>query len=115
MMRFLLVLPLLAAISAAAQTPHTHQHRFSDAEKWAHVFDDPERDAWQKPHHVIQALGLRPEAVIADIGAGTGYFAVRFANMVPKGKVYAVDVEPDMVRYLAERAQKEKRPNLVAV
>ena len=113
--RLLPVLSLLAALAAAAQAPHTHQHSFGDAEKWAHVFDDPERDAWQKPHEVIQALGLRPDAVIADIGAGTGYFAVRFANMVPAGKVYAVDVEPDMVRYLAERAQKEKRPNLVAV
>jgi predicted methyltransferase len=115
MTRLLLVLSLLAAASAAAQAPHTHRHSFGDAEKWAHVFDDPERDAWQKPHQVIQALGLRPDAVIADIGAGTGYFAVRFANMVPAGKVYAVDVEPDMVRYLAERAKKEKRANLVAV
>jgi predicted methyltransferase len=115
MTRLLLVLSLLAAASAAAQAPHTHRHSFGDAEKWAHVFDDPERDAWQKPHQVIQALSLRPDAVIADIGAGTGYFAVRFANMVPAGKVYAVDVEPDMVRYLAERAKKEKRANLVAV
>jgi predicted methyltransferase len=115
MTRLLLVLSLLAAASAAAQAPHTHRHSFGDAEKWAHVFDDPERDAWQKPHQVIQALGLRPDAVIADIGAGTGYFAVRFANMVPAGKVYAVDVEPGMVRYLAERAKKEKRANLVAV
>ena len=49
MTRLLLVLPLLAAVSAAAQAPHTHQHSFGDAEKWAHVFDDPERDAWQKP------------------------------------------------------------------
>jgi predicted methyltransferase len=115
MTRLLPALLLLAAITAAAQAPHTHRHSFGDAEKWAHVFDDPERDAWQKPHQVIEALGLRPDAVIADIGAGTGYFAVRFANMVPAGKVYAVDVEPDMVRYLAERAKKEKRPNLVAV
>jgi predicted methyltransferase len=115
MMRLLPALLLLAAVTAAAQTPHTHRHSFGDAEKWAHVFDDPERDAWQKPHQVIEALGLRPDAVIADIGAGTGYFAVRFANMVPAGKVYAVDVEPDMVRYLAERAKKEKRANLVAV
>jgi predicted methyltransferase len=115
MTRLLLVLSLLAAASTAAQTPHTHRHSFGDAEKWAHVFDDPKRDAWQMPHQVIQALGLRPDAVIADIGAGTGYFAVRFANMVPAGKVYAVDVEPDMVRYLAERAKKEKRVNLVAV
>jgi predicted methyltransferase len=115
MTRLLPALLLLAAITAAAQAPHTHRHSFGDAEKWAHVFDDPERDAWQKPHQVIEALGLRPDAVIADIGAGTGYFAVRFANMVPAGKVYAVDVEADMVRYLAERAKKEKRPNLVAV
>ena len=115
MTRLLLALSLLAAATAAAQSPHTHRHSFGDAEKWAHVFDDPERDAWQKPHQVIEALGLRPDAVIADIGAGTGYFAVRFANMVPAGKVYAVDVEPDMVRYLAERAKKEKRANLVAV
>lgn len=113
--RTLLLGALLAAASAAAQAPHTHRHSFGDAEKWAHVFDDPERDAWQKPHQVIQALGLRPDAVIADIGAGTGYFAVRFANMVPAGKVYAVDVEADMVRYLAERAKKENRPNLIAV
>ena len=115
MTRLLPALALLVVVAAAAQTPHTHRHSFGDAEKWAHVFDDPERDAWQKPHEVIQALGLRPDAVIADIGAGTGYFAVRFANMVPAGKVYAVDVEPDMVRYLAERAKKEKRPNLIAV
>src|SRR5688572_582088 len=115
MMRFLLVLPLLAAISAAAQTPHTHQHRFSDAEKWAHVFDDPERDAWQKPHQVIRALALKPDAVVADIGAGTGYFAARLANMLPKGTVYAVDVEPDMVKYLGERAKREGLANLKAL
>ena len=100
---------------AVAQTPPTHQHSFGNAEKWAHVFDDPKRDAWQKPHEVIQALALKPDAVVADIGSGTGYFAVRFANMVPKGRVYGVDVEPDMVKYLGERARREKRTNLVAV
>ena len=111
----ILAATLALATAAAAQTPHTHQHGFGDAEKWAHVFDDPARDAWQKPHQVIQALGLKPDAVVADIGAGTGYFAARFANMVPAGKVYAVDVEAAMVRYLAERAKKEKRPNLLAL
>ena len=101
--------------SAAAQSPPTHQHSFSGAEQWAHVFDDPKRDEWQKPHEVIQALALKPDAVIADIGSGTGYFAVRFANMVPKGRVYGVDIEPDMVKYLAERAKREKRDNVVAI
>lgn len=105
----------LLPASAAAQSPHTAQHSFSGAEKWAHVFDDPKRDQWQKPHEVIQALALKPDAVIADIGSGTGYFAVRFANMVPQGRVYGVDIEPDMVKYLAERAQREKRDNVVSI
>jgi len=100
---------------AAAQSPHTHQHSFGNAEKWAKVFDDPERDAWQKPHEVIQALALRPDAVVADIGAGTGYFAARLANMTPKGRVYGVDTEPDMVKYLAERAKREGLKNLTAI
>ena len=112
---------LLAALACAAaacaqtQSHHTHQHSFRDAERWAHVFDDPKRDAWQKPHEVIEALALAPDAVVADIGAGTGYFAVRLANMLPKGRVYAVDVEPDMVKYLGERAKRERRANLVPV
>ena len=106
----------LAAIApAAAQSPHTHQHSFGDAEKWAHVFDDPERDAWQKPHEVIRALALEPGAAVADLGAGTGYFAARLANMLPRGTVYAVDIEPAMVKYLAERAQREKLANLKPV
>jgi predicted methyltransferase len=116
-MRRVLVLVLCGFLSghALAQAPHTHQHSFSGAEQWAHVFDDPKRDAWQKPHEVIQALALKPDAVIADLGSGTGYFAVRLANMVPKGRVYGVDTEPDMVKYLAERAKREKRSNIVAV
>jgi predicted methyltransferase len=105
----------LLAQSATAQSPATHQHSFSGAEQWAHVFDDPKRDDWQKPHEVIQALALKPDAVIADIGSGTGYFAVRFANMVPQGRVYGVDIEPDMVKYLAGRAKREKRDNVIAI
>ena len=100
---------------AAAQSPQTHQHSFGGAEHWAQIFDDPNRDAWQKPHEVIQALALKPDAVIADIGSGTGYFSARFANMVPKGRVYGVDTEPDMVKYLSERAKREGLNNITAV
>lgn len=106
---------LASASFAQAQTPHTHQHSFSGAERWAHVFDDPERDAWQKPHAVIRALALGPDARVADLGAGTGYFAARLANMLPQGRVYAVDIEPDMVRYLEARAQREGLRNVVAL
>ena len=101
--------------SAAAQAPHTHQHEFGDADKWAEVFDDPKRDGWQKPHEVIKALALKPDAVVADIGAGTGYFAVRFARMLPQGKIYAADIEPDMVRHLAQRAKREQLANVFAI
>ena len=59
---------------ATAQSPATHQHSFGDAQKWAQVFDDPQRDAWQKPHEVIRALALEPDAVIADI--------LEFANQI---------------------------------
>jgi ubiquinone/menaquinone biosynthesis C-methylase UbiE len=100
---------------AFAQAPHTHQHSFADADKWKEVFDDPARDAWQKPHQVIEALVLEPTASVADIGAGTGYFAVRLAHMVPKGRVYAIDTEPGMVKHLAARAKRDGLANLRAV
>jgi ubiquinone/menaquinone biosynthesis C-methylase UbiE len=106
---------LLAAAPSVAQAPGTHQHSFGDAAKWAHYFDDPERDQWQKPHEVIQALGLKPDDLVADIGAGTGYFSMRLANFVPQGRVYGVDIEPDMVKYLAERAQKAGVKNVTAL
>ena len=110
-----LIYALLSAAPLAAQTHHTHQHSFEGAEQWAKEFDDPKRDEWQKPHEVIQALALKPDAVIADIGSGTGYFSVRLAHMVPKGRVYGVDIEPDMVKYLAERAKSAGLQNLIAV
>ena len=109
---------MLAAILSAAssaQSPDTHRHRFDDADKWAKIFDDPARDAWQKPHEVIVALGLAPDAAVADIGSGTGYFAARLAHRVPKGRVYGVDTEPGMVKHLGERAKREGLSNLVSL
>jgi 2-polyprenyl-3-methyl-5-hydroxy-6-metoxy-1,4-benzoquinol methylase len=106
---------VLALPQASAEAPHTHRHSFGDAEKWAQVFDDSERDVWQKPHEVIQALALEAHATVADVGAGTGYFAARLARMLRHGTVYAVDVEPQMVKYLAERAKREGLANLKPV
>ncbi len=115
-MKSLLLLSFaFACLPALAQSPHTQEHRFSGAEHWARVFDDPARDAWQKPHEVIEALALAPDAAVADIGSGTGYFAARLAHFVPRGRVYGVDTEPDMVKYLAERAKREGLANLESV
>ncbi|MSP97518.1 MAG: methyltransferase domain-containing protein [Betaproteobacteria bacterium] len=111
-----LILCLAAWMACAfAQTPHTHQHSFADAEKWRAVFDDPARDAWQKPHQVLVALALEADATVADLGAGTGYFAMRLAHFVPKGRVYAVDTEPGMVKHLAARAQESALVNVTAI
>jgi len=90
-------------------------HRFEDADAWARSLDDPARDAWQQPDRVLGALALTPAMVVADIGAGTGYFAVRLARAVPRGQVIATDIEPDMIRYLTERARREGLANLRAV
>jgi ubiquinone/menaquinone biosynthesis C-methylase UbiE len=59
------------------------------------VLEDPSRDAWQKPHEVVLALDLKPTDAVADIGAGTGYFARRFA--MHAGKVYAVDIDQKLL------------------
>ena len=106
-------LALLTCMPLVAQHGEQHMHRrFDDAEKWSKVFDDPARDAWQKPVEVIAALKLAPDAVVADIGSGTGYFAVRLARAVPRGRVYGADVEPEMVRFLNDRAARESLGNL---
>jgi SAM-dependent methyltransferase len=106
---------LLALIVLIGPGCAAGQHRFQNAEQWARFFDDPARDAWQKPDDVIRALTLAPDVLVADIGSGTGYFAVRLARAVPQGHVYGVDVEPDMVRYLVERGRREGLTNLTAV
>jgi hypothetical protein len=94
-----------------AQAPHTHEHSSSGPEQWASYFDDPARGRWRKPHEAIQALTIAPDATVADIGVGTSCFWVRW----PKGRVYAVDTEPDMVKYLTHRAKREKPANGVAM
>lgn len=89
-------------------------HRFEDAEQWAKVFDDPKRDEWQQPEKVIAALELQPTMTVADIGAGTGYFAMRLGRALPQGKVIATDLEQSMVDYMRERAAKERLANVEA-
>jgi cyclopropane fatty-acyl-phospholipid synthase-like methyltransferase len=107
----------LVACSSGKKHDHHHHggmpHRFENAEAWAKTFDDPARDAWQEPDRVIASLALDKTMTVADIGAGTGYFAVRVAPLV--AEVIATDIEPDMVRYLGERAEREGHTNLRAV
>lgn len=97
------------------ETPAHRGHRFDDPDELSKRWDSPERTAWQKPDEVISLLELEPDAVVADVGTGTGYFAVRLAARLPAGRVWAVDIEPAMVRHVAERAREEELDNIFAI
>lgn len=93
----------------------TARHGFEEIQQWAQRFEDPDRDAWQLPDRVVEAIVDRPDLVIADIGSATGYFPVRFARAAPQGLVIGSDIEPGMVTYLNDRARAEGLENLVSV
>lgn len=123
------ILAFAAWLAAATVTPEpapppatgtghdaTIHHGFGDVTTWVAVFDDPGRDAWQKPDAVITRLGVAPGMTVADLGAGTGYFSVRLAKAVgPKGRVLAIDIEPNLVDYMKSRAAQESLPQIAAV
>lgn len=112
---------LVAASTALTQDkpPRGHEQMQAlhhDARAYAAMLDDPARDAWQKPHEVLMALGLRPGETVADIGSGSGYFSLRFARHVGEaGLVYAVDVDPDLVRLLNRRLRETGLRNVRTV
>jgi SAM-dependent methyltransferase len=94
----------------------TASHSFEDVERWTRVFDDPERDSWQLPEQVIEFLEVDRGDVVADLGAGTGYFTVRLARAVgDTGRVLAVDIEPALIDHIRERAEQEGLPQVVPV
>ena len=102
--------------SAAGAHDATARHSFEDVEHWTRVFDDPARDAWQKPAELVAALGLAPGATVADLGAGTGYFSRHLSQAVgASGAVLAADTEPALVEHLRRRAEQEGLANLVPI
>jgi ubiquinone/menaquinone biosynthesis C-methylase UbiE len=75
----------------------------------------PERAEAEQPDRLIDSLRLAPGDVVADIGAGTGYFTFRIARRVPEGGVYAVDIQPEMLDILMERAWEQGFENVEPV
>ena len=104
---FCFVSAVLIAGPSAAQSPHTMDHSFSGAEQWAKSFDDPARDAWQMPAHVIETLALKPGQSVADIGAGEEWSAWRGEGALHNG-VAITDPPP-------ERRDIHDRLELVAI
>lgn len=101
---------LLAACHRRGNGPPRH---YEDPQAMIAVFEDEERDTWQMPDRVIRALPIDAKnAVIADIGAGSGYFTRRLAQRVPEGRVYAVDVDREFEDYLLENREAWGTPNI---
>ena len=113
----MLALPLSALAQDADQRDRQQMHQLHrDSRAYIGMLDDPKRDAYQKPYEVLTALAIEPGEVIADIGAGSGYFTFRLAHRVgDKGRVYAVDISPDMIRHLNRRIRELKAMNVTAI
>jgi ubiquinone/menaquinone biosynthesis C-methylase UbiE len=127
MTRALAVLLAIGSL-AAAQEPHRPEqgHRGhggrgrygnpADLDAYIAHLADPKRDAWQKPDEVVAALGLRPGQTACDVGSGPGYFTLRLARAVgASGRVYAVDVEPQILDALRERLATAKLRNVTPI
>lgn len=79
-------------------------------------YERPDRDEWQKPEEIIRALEITGGMIVADIGAGSGYFSRRLARAVgPSGKVYAVDIDREVLAYLQREAQRQGLNNVQIV
>lgn len=88
---------------------------FDDAEKWVAKFEGPERDAWQKPDVLMDAIGVTAGEAVADLGAGTGYLLPHLtARVGAKGSVLALDVSESMVEHMQGRVEAEGWSNVEA-
>jgi arsenite methyltransferase len=112
----LIVLPGAAAAPDPSRDPHQMHRLHQDSQAYIRLLEDPQRDSYQKPHEVLTALKFKPGEVVADIGAGSGYFTFRLAHHVgAAGKVYAVDVNSEMIRHINRHMRSHAVRNVVSV
>jgi SAM-dependent methyltransferase len=108
-----------AASQTAAPAPQSETVQRPTSTPYAgdlSIFEYPDRDKKLHIDKVMNLLDLEPGKVVADVGAGSGWFTVRAARRVgPSGAVYAEDINPQAIDYIAKRAQIEKLPNVHAV
>jgi len=110
-----LVVALICAALASPGCTRTPKGQLFSPDKAA-ILDEPGREVWQRPDDVVARLGLGPGAVVADIGAGTGYFAGRLSRAVgPGGKVFAVEVQAAFAEMLKKKAAAEGLANVQVV
>ncbi len=99
--------------SAAQQKPEGRNPRLFKPQDLG-LLEPPDREAWQKPDQVMDALHVAEGTTVADIGAGGGWFTMRLARRVrPNGKVYAVDVQRLMIEAISRRIEREGLTDIV--
>ncbi|MCC6989355.1 MAG: class I SAM-dependent methyltransferase [Acidobacteria bacterium] len=107
-----------AGVTLAAQAPQPSrsQHGRLFPPQDLGLLEAPDRDEWQRPHQILDALGVAEASVVADVGAGSGWFTVRLARRVgPNGKVYAQDVQQEMLAATTRRVRREGLANVTPV
>lgn len=109
----LLTLTIAPLAAQAPKDQHEMHGLHKDTAAYIKALEDPKRDAYQKPHEVMTALALKPGEVIADIGAGSGYFTFRVAPHVgTTGRVFAVDINQEMIDHIKQRMRDLKVANV---
>jgi len=88
---------------------------FEEVEEYIAFLERPDRAAWQRPDAIVEALGLSGTEIVADVGAGSGYFTFRFAEALPEGGVRAIDIEPEMLRHIHHKAASSGISNIEVV
>jgi predicted methyltransferase len=111
----LLVASTAAASLAEQQTPQRGHGRLFAPQDLG-MLEGPDREAWQRPEQVMDALGIGDGSVVADLGAGGGWFTIRLARRVgPNGVVYAEDIQPQMIEAIERRVAREGLVNVSTV
>lgn len=106
---------LLLVIAAIGTTAAAQHARLFPPENLG-LLEGPDRDAYQRPDQVMDALQIGEGSVVADLGAGGGWFTVRLARQVgPNGKVYAEDVQSQMIGAIQRRVNREGLRNVETV
>jgi SAM-dependent methyltransferase len=102
----------LVPLSAQNVAPAARQGRLFPPENLG-LLEAPDREAWQKPEQIMDALGVAEGSVVADIGAGAGWFTIQLARRVgPNGRVYAQDVQRQMLEAIRRRVAREGLQNV---
>ena len=105
----------LLGLAAHAQTPGKPKPKLFEPQDLG-LLEGPDREQWQKPDQIMDALRIAEGSIVADLGAGGGWFTIRLARRVaPNGLVFAEDIQAPMIDWIARRMRRESITNVKTV